>query len=100
MSLLFLYNIFNFPLCKRGIEGDFFNLGNSIKSPLAPRISHVEKSKIFFQMLNLKFVKIKKPPVSSEKSGFLPETTKPRALGACGLYLLFLFPKDTERQTP
>jgi len=45
-------------------------------------------------------VKLKKPPVSSEKSGFMPETTKPRALGACGLYLLFFFPKDTERQTP
>jgi hypothetical protein len=42
----------------------------------------------------------KKPPVSLGKSGFVPEKTKPQALGACGLYLLFIFLKDTERQTP
>jgi hypothetical protein len=51
-------------------------------------------------MYRLKIVKLKKPPVSLGKSGFVPETTKPRASGACGLYLLFLFLKDTERQTP
>jgi hypothetical protein len=37
--------------------------------------------------------KLKKPPVSLRKSGFAPKTTKPRALGACGLYLLFYFLK-------
>jgi hypothetical protein len=52
------------------------------------------------QFINLNSLKLKKPPVSFRKSGFLPETTKPRASGACGLYLLFLVPKDTERQTP
>jgi hypothetical protein len=45
-------------------------------------------------------VKLKKPQVSLRKKRLVAEITKPQALGACGLYLLFLLPKDTERQTP
>jgi hypothetical protein len=43
---------------------------------------------------------IKKAASFLEKKRLLPEKTKPPASGARGLYLLFLFLKDTERQTP
>lgn len=58
---------------------------------LGPR-SHCAR----FQRVSL----TKKAASFLEKKRLLPEKTKPRASGACGLYLLFLFLKDTERQTP
>ncbi|KQC06765.1 MAG: hypothetical protein APR62_07545 [Smithella sp. SDB] len=59
---------------------------------------HQDASKRHIQLLNPS--ELKKPPVSLRKSGLAPKTTKPQASGACGLYLLFLLLKDTERQTP
>jgi hypothetical protein len=66
-----IYTVLNF---RPFLKGDF-DLGNPQNLPL--------EHTFFFS------VKLKKPPVSLGKSGFVPETTKPRALGACGLYLLF-----------
>jgi hypothetical protein len=48
----------------------------------------------------LKPSKTEKAASFLEKKRLLPEKTKPPASGARGLYLLFLFLKDTEQQTP